>query len=62
MEDFDVAVSYLVRRLEENSAPQNFLYALFAPEEQRSRYLPAMARIARPACTATTVPIEASAR
>ena len=31
---FDVAVSYLVRRLEENSAPQNFLYALFAPEEQ----------------------------
>ena len=33
-EDFDVAVSYLVRRLEENSAPQNFLYALFAPEEQ----------------------------
>ncbi|MGX4760804.1 bifunctional proline dehydrogenase/L-glutamate gamma-semialdehyde dehydrogenase [Corynebacterium minutissimum] len=34
MEDFDVAVSYLVRRLEENAAPQNFLYALFAPEEQ----------------------------
>ncbi|WP_296132973.1 bifunctional proline dehydrogenase/L-glutamate gamma-semialdehyde dehydrogenase [uncultured Corynebacterium sp.] len=32
-EDFDVAVSYLVRRLEENAAPQNFLYALFAPEE-----------------------------
>ena len=34
MEDFDVAVSYLVRRLEENSASQNFLYALFAPEEE----------------------------
>jgi RHH-type proline utilization regulon transcriptional repressor/proline dehydrogenase/delta 1-pyrroline-5-carboxylate dehydrogenase len=33
MEDFDVAVSYLVRRLEENSAEQNFLYALFAPDE-----------------------------
>ena len=32
-EDFDVAVSYLVRRLEENAAPQNFLYALFAPDE-----------------------------
>ncbi|MFR9853939.1 proline dehydrogenase family protein [Corynebacterium striatum] len=32
-EDFDVAVSYLVRRLEENSASQNFLYALFAPDE-----------------------------
>src|SRR5699024_12361287 len=32
MEDLDVAVSYLVRRLEENSAEQNFLYALFAPD------------------------------
>src|SRR5699024_337191 len=32
-EDFDVAVSYLVRRLEENGAKQNFLYALFTPEE-----------------------------
>ncbi len=31
-EDFDVAVSYLVRRLEENAEPQNFLHALFAPE------------------------------
>ena len=31
-EDFDVAVSYLVRRLEENGAKQNFLYALFAPD------------------------------
>ncbi|WP_299036431.1 bifunctional proline dehydrogenase/L-glutamate gamma-semialdehyde dehydrogenase [uncultured Pseudokineococcus sp.] len=31
-EDFDVAVSYLVRRLEENAAPQNYLYALFAPD------------------------------
>ncbi|KQR16716.1 bifunctional proline dehydrogenase/L-glutamate gamma-semialdehyde dehydrogenase [Cellulomonas sp. Leaf334] len=28
--DFDVAISYLVRRLEENSASQNFLHALFA--------------------------------
>ncbi|MBD8062601.1 bifunctional proline dehydrogenase/L-glutamate gamma-semialdehyde dehydrogenase [Oceanitalea stevensii] len=28
-EDFDVAVSYLVRRLEENAQPQNFLRALF---------------------------------
>ncbi|MGD7001576.1 bifunctional proline dehydrogenase/L-glutamate gamma-semialdehyde dehydrogenase [Corynebacterium halotolerans] len=32
VEDFDVAVSYLVRRLEETSEPQNFLPALFAPE------------------------------
>ncbi|WP_448062817.1 proline dehydrogenase family protein [Cellulomonas hominis] len=31
-EDFDVAISYLVRRLEENSAKQNFLHALFAGE------------------------------
>lgn len=31
-EDFDVAVSYLVRRLEENGEKQNFLHALFAPE------------------------------
>ncbi|WP_449385592.1 proline dehydrogenase family protein [Cellulomonas soli] len=29
-DDFDVAISYLVRRLEENSASQNFLHALFA--------------------------------
>lgn len=28
--DFDVAISYLVRRLEENSSSQNFLHALFA--------------------------------
>ena len=33
-EDFDVAVSYLVRRLEENAAEENFLHALFAPGEQ----------------------------
>lgn len=31
-EDFDVAVSYLVRRLEETSEKQNFLPALFTPE------------------------------
>ncbi len=35
-DDFDVAVSYLVRRLEENSAPENFLYALFAPADDQS--------------------------
>lgn len=29
-EDFDVAVSYLVRRLEENASSQNFIHALFA--------------------------------
>lgn len=31
-EDFDVAVSYLVRRLEENSAAQNFVHSMFAPD------------------------------
>jgi RHH-type proline utilization regulon transcriptional repressor/proline dehydrogenase/delta 1-pyrroline-5-carboxylate dehydrogenase len=30
-EDFDVAISYLVRRLEENAAAANFLHASFAP-------------------------------
>ncbi|WP_338403977.1 proline dehydrogenase family protein [Cellulosimicrobium arenosum] len=29
-EDFDVAISYLVRRLEENAEPHNFLHALLA--------------------------------
>ena len=40
--DFDAAVSYLVRRLEENAAPENFLHAFFAegdpaamPEQER---------------------------
>ena len=28
--DFDVAIAYLIRRLEENAAEQNFLHALFA--------------------------------
>lgn len=32
-EDFDVAISYLVRRLEENAAEQNFLHAAFAPSQ-----------------------------
>ncbi len=40
--DFDAAVSYLVRRLEENASPENYLYALFsdagpASYEQRFR-------------------------
>ncbi|KXO97692.1 proline dehydrogenase family protein [Tsukamurella pseudospumae] len=30
--DFDVAVSYLVRRLEENSSSDNFLYSMFSPD------------------------------
>ncbi|MBC2681004.1 aldehyde dehydrogenase family protein [Corynebacterium sp. 4HC-13] len=35
-ENFDVAVSYLVRRLEENGAQQNFLYALFSEASTES--------------------------
>jgi RHH-type proline utilization regulon transcriptional repressor/proline dehydrogenase/delta 1-pyrroline-5-carboxylate dehydrogenase len=31
--DFDVAIAYLIRRLEENAAPQNFLAAMFTPED-----------------------------
>ncbi|NYG35568.1 bifunctional proline dehydrogenase/L-glutamate gamma-semialdehyde dehydrogenase [Janibacter alkaliphilus] len=41
--DFDSAVSYLVRRLEENAAPENFLHSFFAEgsaamSEQEARY------------------------
>ncbi len=32
-EDFDVAVSYLIRRLEENAQKENFLYAIFSGED-----------------------------
>ena len=39
-EDFDVAISYLVRRLEENGARQNFLYALFAPGDEEPGFNP----------------------
>ena len=33
-EDFDVAVSYLIRRLEENAAEQNFLHAMFSHDDE----------------------------
>src|SRR5690606_40876885 len=36
-EDFDVAVSYLVRRLEENAQPQNFVHSLFAGRSEERR-------------------------
>lgn len=39
-DDFDVAISYLVRRLEENAAPENFLHALFT-DDGASPALPA---------------------
>ncbi|HWM19402.1 MAG TPA: bifunctional proline dehydrogenase/L-glutamate gamma-semialdehyde dehydrogenase [Ilumatobacteraceae bacterium] len=42
-EDFDVAVAYLVRRLEENAQPQNFLYALFADDGTASTRDPPVA-------------------
>ena len=34
--DFDAAVSYLVRRLEENASKENFLHAFFAEDEPQS--------------------------
>jgi RHH-type proline utilization regulon transcriptional repressor/proline dehydrogenase/delta 1-pyrroline-5-carboxylate dehydrogenase len=63
-EDFDVAISYLVRRLEENAAPQNFLYALFDSEERASSsastVLDGQERQFRAAVTArNTVPVGA---
>ncbi|WP_425956261.1 bifunctional proline dehydrogenase/L-glutamate gamma-semialdehyde dehydrogenase [Xylanimonas sp. McL0601] len=36
-QDFDVAISYLVRRLEENAAPQNFLHAATASPDLSGR-------------------------
>ncbi|MDO5511905.1 bifunctional proline dehydrogenase/L-glutamate gamma-semialdehyde dehydrogenase [Corynebacterium sp.] len=46
-EDFDVAVSYLVRRLEENAAEENFLHALFAPGDGMSAQEQALIDAAR---------------
>ncbi|UNX54905.1 bifunctional proline dehydrogenase/L-glutamate gamma-semialdehyde dehydrogenase [Georgenia sp. TF02-10] len=48
--DFDVAVSYLVRRLEENAQSQNFLHALFgggpaAMSEQEARFRASVAAL-----------------
>ena len=47
--DFDVAISYLFRRLEENAAPENFLRALFGLQpgtqrfdDQRQRFIDAL--------------------
>nr|WP_255426604.1 bifunctional proline dehydrogenase/L-glutamate gamma-semialdehyde dehydrogenase [Pseudonocardia sp. C8] len=37
--DFDTAVSYLVRRLEENASPEGYLYTLFTPDTGPSSYL-----------------------
>ncbi|WP_168582585.1 proline dehydrogenase family protein [Gephyromycinifex aptenodytis] len=34
--DFDVAVSYLIRRLEENATPENFLHAIFTDPDASS--------------------------
>ncbi|TWS18016.1 aldehyde dehydrogenase family protein [Tsukamurella asaccharolytica] len=47
--DFDVAVSYLVRRLEENASSDNFLYSMFSPEPgaiplEEQRFRTALAR------------------
>ncbi|MCA4997502.1 bifunctional proline dehydrogenase/L-glutamate gamma-semialdehyde dehydrogenase [Tsukamurella tyrosinosolvens] len=47
--DFDVAVSYLVRRLEENASSDNFLYSMFSPDPdaiavEENRFRTAFAR------------------
>lgn len=48
--DFDVAVSYLIRRLEENAQPQNFLHSMFAHRKamamQEGRFRAAVAAMA----------------
>lgn len=51
--EFDVAISYLVRRLEENASPENFMSALFdlhsSPEafdRERDRFLSSLAGLA----------------
>ena len=52
-DEFDVAISYLVRRLEENAAPENFMSGVFdlAADEavfarERNRFLDALADLA----------------
>ncbi|TNU75792.1 aldehyde dehydrogenase family protein [Miniimonas arenae] len=58
--DFDVAVSYLVRRLEENAAPENYLHQSVADggqAEARTRFLASV----RDAATVTTQPRRTSA-
>ncbi|PWD50274.1 aldehyde dehydrogenase [Serinibacter arcticus] len=53
--DFDVAVSYLVRRLEENAAPENYLHQSTAEggqDEARERFVASV----REAGTVTTTP------
>jgi len=55
-DEFDVAISYLVRRLEENASSENFLSAAFDLatdpslfERERDRFLASLARAADPA-------------
>ncbi|GEA89926.1 bifunctional proline dehydrogenase/L-glutamate gamma-semialdehyde dehydrogenase [Cellulomonas cellasea] len=55
-EDFDVAISYLVRRLEENAAPQNFLHAMFAPAGPAADPLDAQRRAFRDSVHASQEP------
>lgn len=53
--DFDAAVSYLVRRLEENATPENYLYALFSadgPASYEERFLASV----HDAATVSTTP------
>lgn len=57
-DEFDVAISYLVRRLEENASSDNFLSAAFELadepamfERERDRFLASLTRAADPALT-----------
>ncbi|MFC8731720.1 proline dehydrogenase family protein [Luteimicrobium sp. NPDC057192] len=63
-EDFDVAISYLVRRLDENAAPQNFLHALFAGDDAPSGGLAGQERAFRAAVAraAATTPEDLTPR
>merc|ERR1711969_358099 len=54
-DEFDVAISYLVRRLEENASSENFLSAAFEIaddselfDRERDRFLASVARAAEP--------------
>ncbi|MDO8107780.1 bifunctional proline dehydrogenase/L-glutamate gamma-semialdehyde dehydrogenase [Isoptericola sp. b441] len=56
--DFDVAIAYLVRRLEENSAEQNFLHALVSPARQSEAVAAQRERFIASVHDAATVPTE----
>ncbi len=67
--EFDVAISYLVRRLEENASSENFLSAAFRLGEDESlfvreqdRFLDALDRAGDPRCVSGRVARKTAAR